>query len=446
MRKLFILAFAAFISVSAFAREFKYINLDEKVLQNYNDLITTRHTAGDYAENYNTVWIKFDTYSLDFKNREELPPSDWRNWVNNGKQDAEIAAQIAACYPTDNRDIINELGANTNEYFNSLIAEVKTESDNTKNEVDCISLKQDSVRQAMIKIIRLQKIQRELRNFVYGDNTLNPLESSMSKGNKDEMGNGNFAVYLKLAEQINNLINTEAKVIENEIDEIWAQAMQEKKYVKKRNHDYIENLEMTKISKNWLIGTSSRLPAYLRDNPDKTLAGQSDRLLQEFKNLNVESSTMVKAKLETLDPVKKFNLNEEHIYFSKDLVLLYLPDNEIPAPVNDRWSVEIFVPVSNSNSIQKVFTDNGNTIDQVRVRGEVLELQKGASHAGSGIYLNNGQYKGYMIGHCVEWSYRGFGGKMVQLFTKENVKFIEDTISAVTPEKWPEIKEKIIFE
>lgn len=449
MKKLFTLLFAILLAVPTFAKKFGSINLDDKVLQQYNDLITTRHTAGDYRGAYNTVWVKFDHYNLTFKNREKLPSSNWRDWVNAGKNNEVMSVQIAVCYPQDNSDIINELGSVSNNFFNDMISAVKIGND-TGNVLSanilCAPLQKDKVTASTIKIIRLQKIQKDLKNFIYGDSSLNPLESSMSEGNKDKIGNGNFAVYLKLAEKINNIINTEAKVIESEIDSIWAKALQNKEFVKKRDPGYIENLEMIKISKNWLIGTSSRLPRYLQDNPDKPLSGQSERLLKEFKNPNVKTTTMIKAKLETLDPVKTFEMNEENLYYNQDIVLLYLPDEEIPEPINKRWAVDIFVPVNNSKMIEKVFTNSGWEINKVRVRGEVLDLQRGSANQGTAIFLNNGLYKGCLIGYSVEWEHRSTGGQMVQLITADSVKFIEETISAVTPDKWEEIKSNIFFE
>ncbi len=450
MKKLSILIFAIFISLSAFAEEFEYINLDEKTLQQYSNLITTRHIASDYADNYNTVWLKFDTYNLTFKNRDRLPSTDWNDWINSAKHNNETLLQISACYPADNSDIINELGPNTNNYFNALISDVKIGSGNQGNmlssNIVCAPLRKDNVKQSMIKIIRLQKIQQELRNFVYGDNSANQLESSLSQGHRNEMGASNFSLYSRLSAEIKNIINKESKTIDAEIDRIWAEALKEKKYVSKRNLGYIDNVEMIKISKNWLIGLSSRLPNYLIENPNKTLVGQGERILEEFKTPNIEKTTMIKAKMETLDPVKHFDVNEENMYISEDFVLLYLPDNEIPDPVNKRWSVDIFVPVTNSKMIQEIFTASGHVIDKVRVRGEILELQRSHSHEGTAIFLNNGKYKGCMIGYCIDWSERGNGGKMVQLFTENNVKFIEDIISNVTPNEWPKIRKKIIFE
>ena len=118
MKRFFTFIFVTLIPFAISAASLDNLPLDKHLLEEYNGLISVRHTASDYRNHTdNIVWFVFNFDELHFKNREKLPSSDWHDWVNNPKNDNEILKQAFFCYPQDNGDIITELGGDSNDYF-----------------------------------------------------------------------------------------------------------------------------------------------------------------------------------------------------------------------------------------------------------------------------------------------------------------------------------------
>lgn len=449
MKKLFLpIILLCLIAITAFATALDMTAINES--KEYMDLISIRPIASDYKDAYNSLWLEVDFYNLSFKHRDELGSTNWNTWVNNKKENKEYKAWISKCYPADNSDIISELGDKTNEYFNNLISGIRIISEGESYNLDtsfCRVLDSNPTKKATIKIIRLQHIKRYLHEYVFGGYSLDPSVGVLTS-HRDEIGKNGLEVYSGLKNKLEILINEQVPTINAEIDRIWSEALHDKKYAKQRGDGgKWRNAEMIRISKNWFLGTSARLPKAVIEN----LPNQDERILRDFKNLNIEKTPMYKLSLQDVVEWKPWGggalkIDPKNVFLNEDYILLYLPDEQIKENIDAKWPVDIWVPQLNNTAVRKVFSIYGVEIEDFRIRGEILELGRSRANAGTPIFLGNGEYKGCLIGFSIEWSYKNSGGRMVQLFTQDNVKFIEDTISTVTPDKWEEIKHKIIYE
>ena len=226
----------------------------------------------------------------------------------------------------------------------------------------------------------------------------------------------------------------------------------DRKYVKRYNSGTNDSVPMVKISKNWLIGTLGHLPIASYVQPTNMTQPEQDKyLLESFKNLDINkvvkiSSSTLRANISNSLRGKKLDIDAKNIFTNKDLVLLYIPDEQLIPAINQKREMNIFVPNHNNTVIKKVFYEKGISPIEVIMRGNLLELVRFTAPQGEPIFLEEPINKGSLIGFCVDNTPQHNNGRVVQLFTQDRIDFIQKIISEVTPNEWKNIQGRIIFE
>lgn len=238
----------------------------------------------------------------------------------------------------------------------------------------------------------------------------------------------------------------------NELEKKWKSYLNDSNYV---NRDYAHvTCKMVRISSNWLIGLSSCLPKYIRENPSVNTKDAEKIILREFmigeENVAYALDGNIKIDGNYIDPT-------ENMFINKDLILVYVPAKNITEKIHKLSKANIFIPQKSTDFITSIYIDE-KQINEPDFTIEGFTLTATSEDSGTPAFFadnkrqeflfafNSTPYESVIRGVGVVARFRSKSGKQYKLFTQDMKDFIQKTIFTKTPDEWPKVNNKIVSE